>query len=111
MEIDKEVLRELVDAAERAVSDLDGIESEHYMYETYLALKAALKNCYQIGYGVSYMVYQYETGQEVMWSGSWGRQAPKPAKIIDKGEKNGKPVYDLDNGHWAYEYQLERAKS
>ena len=53
------------------------------------------------------MEYQYEIGQEVMWSGGWGREAPKPAKIIDTGEKNGKPVYDLDNGHWAYEYQLE----
>ena len=52
------------------------------------------------------MEYQYEIGQEVMWRGSWGNQAPKPARIIDKGEKNGKPLYDLDNGHWAYEYQL-----
>ena len=53
------------------------------------------------------MEYQYEIGQEVMWSGSWGTRAPQPAKIIDKGEKNGQAVYDLDNGHWAYEYQLE----
>lgn len=53
------------------------------------------------------MEYQYEIGQEVMWSGGWGREAPKPAKIVDVGEKNGKPVYDLDNGHWAYEYQLK----
>jgi len=53
------------------------------------------------------MEYQYEIGQEVMWSGGWGREAPKLAKIIDTGEKNGKPVYDLDNGHWAYEYQLK----
>jgi len=53
------------------------------------------------------MEYQYEIGQEVMWRGSWGNQAPKPARIIDKGEKNGKPLYDLDNGHWAYEYQLK----
>ena len=53
------------------------------------------------------MEYQYEIGQEVMWSGSWGTRAPQPAKIIDTGEKNGKPVYDLDNGHWAYEYQLK----
>jgi len=52
------------------------------------------------------MEYQYEIGQEVMWRGSWGNQAPKPARIIDTGEKNGQAVYDLDNGHWAYEYQL-----
>lgn len=54
------------------------------------------------------MEYQYEIGQEVIWRGGWGREAPQPAKIIDVGEKNGKPVYDLDNGHWAYEYQLEQ---
>lgn len=53
------------------------------------------------------MEYQYEIGQEVMWSGGWGTRAPQPAKIIDKGDKNGQPVYDLDNGHWAYEYQLK----
>lgn len=53
------------------------------------------------------MDYQYEIGQEVQWSGGWGTRASKPAKIIDKGEKNGQPIYDLDNGHWAYEYQLQ----
>jgi hypothetical protein len=53
------------------------------------------------------MNYQYQVGQEVIWRGSWGSQSPKPAKIVDTGEKNGKAVYDLDNGHWAYEYQLE----
>jgi hypothetical protein len=53
------------------------------------------------------MQYQYEIGQQVMWSGGWGREAPKSAKIIDMGEKNNQPVYDLDNGHWAYEYQLK----
>jgi len=51
--------------------------------------------------------YQYEVGQQVIWRGSWGSRAPLPAKIVDRGEKNDKPVYDLDNGHWAYEYQLE----
>ena len=54
------------------------------------------------------MQYQYEIGQQVMWSGGWGREAPKSAKIIDMGEKNNQPVYDLDNGHWAYEYQLQK---
>ena len=53
------------------------------------------------------MDYKFEVGQEVMWSGGWGTRAPQPAKIIDTGEKNDQPVYDLDNGHWAYEYQLK----
>jgi len=43
MEINEEALRELIDAAKQAIADLDGVETEHYMYETYLALKAAVK--------------------------------------------------------------------
>lgn len=50
---------------------------------------------------------KFEVGQTVMWRGGWGTRAPKEAKIIDIGEKNDAVVYDLDNGHWAYEDQLE----
>lgn len=50
--------------------------------------------------------YQFAIGQQVIWRGGWGSQAPALAKIVELGEKNGQPVYDLDNGHWAYEYQL-----
>jgi hypothetical protein len=46
-----------------------------------------------------------------MWRGSWGTRQPAPAKIIDLGEKNGEPVYDLDNGHWAYEHQLQQMEA
>lgn len=53
------------------------------------------------------MIYQFEVGQEVIWRGGWGSRPPLPAKIVDKGEKNNQPVYDLDNGHWAYEHQLQ----
>lgn len=52
------------------------------------------------------MNHKYSIGQEVIWRGAWGLHEPKPAKIIDTGEKNDTPLYDLDNGHWAYEYQL-----
>jgi hypothetical protein len=55
------------------------------------------------------MTYKFNIGDQVLWRGSWGRNAPAPVKIIDLGEKDGKPVYDLENGHWAYEYQLEVA--
>jgi hypothetical protein len=53
------------------------------------------------------MNYIFNVGQQVMWSGGFGTQMPKLAKVVDLGEKNNKPVYDLDNGHWAYEYQLQ----
>lgn len=51
--------------------------------------------------------HKFEVGQVVSWRGGWGTRPPAPAKIVDVGDKNDQPVYDLDNGHWAYEYQLE----
>jgi hypothetical protein len=53
------------------------------------------------------MEYTFEVGQEVMWSGGWGTQPPKAATIVGIGEKSGRAVYDLSNGHWAYDYQLQ----
>lgn len=53
------------------------------------------------------IAYTYEVGQTVMWRGSWGTKAPKAAKIIGTGEKNDQAVYDLDNGHWCYEDQID----
>lgn len=53
------------------------------------------------------MDYQFEIGQRVWWCGGFGTELPKLATIVDLGEKNGRPVYDLDNDHWAYEYQLK----
>jgi len=65
-------------------------------------------------------------GDEVIWRGSWGSDAPKRAKVeaieITGGGKYGKPVdevewsevrdrnitVDLDNGHWAYASQISR---
>ena len=55
------------------------------------------------------IAHEYKVGQKVMWRGAWGTEPPKPAVVVDTGEKNGEPVYDLDNGRWAYEYQLEEA--
>ena len=63
-------------------------------------------------------------GDEVIWRGSWGKDAPKRAKVeaieITGGGKYGTPVdevewskvrdrnitVDLDNGHWAYASQI-----
>jgi len=53
------------------------------------------------------MQYKYEVGQRVLWRGGWGSGAPLPATIIGVGIKNNEPVYDLNNRHWAYEYQLD----
>ena len=65
-------------------------------------------------------------GDRVLWSGAWGLDAPRPARVtgIELVEpeqvKGGVPVdavpwsaaverdviVDLDNGHWAYGHQL-----
>ena len=63
-------------------------------------------------------------GDQVLWSGGWGSQAPVPCKVtrIEKNCEGGlgdfcdeipwsecgdrSVVVDLDNNHWAYGYQL-----
>ena len=65
-------------------------------------------------------------GDEVIWRGSWGKDAPQLAKVeeieITKGGKYGNPVDEvewsevyernlvvtLDNGHWAYASQIKK---
>ena len=66
-------------------------------------------------------------GDTVIWKGSWGSDPAKEAKVLKiercrKGEKYGKQVdsigeyeldravFDLDNGHWAYGYQIQMKK-
>lgn len=50
--------------------------------------------------------HKFYIGTVVMWRGGFGTDEPKLATIIGHGEKNDKPVYDLDNGHWCYQDQL-----
>ena len=70
-------------------------------------------------------------GDTVMWSGGFGLHAAREAKVIgidllprgnpDDGEpvdsvpwsevRNRCVAVDLDNGHWAYGYQLARVPS
>lgn len=64
-----------------------------------------------------------EVGQEVMWSGSWGISSKKKATItsisvfsdetpllsVEWDRLNDRSiVVSLDNGHWAYGFQLTR---
>ena len=72
------------------------------------------------------MKLDLEVGDTVIWRGGWGKDAPIEALVtsIDKvkpGEKYGddvkslpwsqvetRAVVALDNGHWAYGYQLSQ---
>ena len=63
-------------------------------------------------------------GDRVLWCGGFGDQAPRPARVVrvdlvEPGQKHGVSVdavpwsaltrdvvVDLDNGHWAYGYQI-----
>lgn len=60
-------------------------------------------------------------GDEVIWRGSWGNDLPKEVKVTcievndinvssidwDKVESRD-VVVDLDNGHWAYGFQIRK---
>ena len=60
-------------------------------------------------------------GDEVIWRGSWGKDLPKEVKVTcieindinvssigwDKVESRD-VVVDLDNGHWAYGFQIAK---
>jgi hypothetical protein len=45
-------------------------------------------------------------GDRVNYRGGWGSQPAKAATITGIGFKNGRPVYDLDDGHWCYDDQV-----
>jgi lysine/ornithine N-monooxygenase len=45
-------------------------------------------------------------GNKVNWLDSKTGSTPKEVTIVGDGMKGGEVVYDLDNGHWAYESQL-----
>ena len=67
----------------------------------------------------------FSKGDKVWWRGSWGNDSWERAKIVgielvNAGQKQeGIPVdkipvevkdncvFDLDNGHWAYGYQIK----
>ena len=62
-----------------------------------------------------------KVGDEVIWRGSWGKDLPKVVKVtcievndinvssiewVNSGNRN--VVVDLDNGHWAYGFQITK---
>ncbi len=49
---------------------------------------------------------QFKVGDSVNYRGGFGRGPIETVTIIGIDEKNGKVVYDLDNGHWTYESQV-----
>lgn len=69
-----------------------------------------------------------KVGDEVLWRGGFGMDAPRKAKVegieITRGDKYGDPVdevewsevygrnvtVDLDNDHWAYAEQISKLR-
>jgi len=62
-----------------------------------------------------------KVGDEVIWRGSWGKDLPKEVKVncIEINDINVSSigwdkvdsrdvVVDLDNGHWAYGFQIAK---
>ena len=62
-----------------------------------------------------------KVGDEVIWRGSWGKDLPKVVKVtcievkdinvssiewVNSGNRS--VVVDLDNGHWAYGFQIQK---
>ena len=45
-------------------------------------------------------------GDKIKYRGGFGDGPVEEVTIESRGSKNGKPVYDLSNGHWCYEYQI-----
>ena len=54
------------------------------------------------------MSYKYAIGNRIEYRPAFGTAAPVVVTIEGLGEKNGRPLYDLNNGHWAYEFQIIR---
>jgi hypothetical protein len=52
------------------------------------------------------MQHRYAIGARVVYRPAFGTEPPVTVTIIETGEKNGRPLYDFDNGHWGYESQI-----
>lgn len=53
---------------------------------------------------------KYKLRERVYWRGGFGSEPKKLATITGFGEKNGRKLVDLSNGHWAYTSQISKAK-
>ena len=54
------------------------------------------------------ITHKFEEGQKIWYRGSFGRGKLELVTIESAEDyKNEEPVYDLSNGHWCYEAQIE----
>ena len=51
---------------------------------------------------------ELKIGDTVSYRGGFGMDPPTTVEIVGFGEKNDRPLADLDNGHWCYLNQIER---
>jgi len=48
-----------------------------------------------------------QVGDSVLYRGSWGKGPQTQATVTNIDTNKGRPVVDLDDGHWAYLYQID----
>lgn len=51
---------------------------------------------------------KYRVGDSIVYRPAFGTGPLTNVVITGLGRKNGKNVYDLDNGHWCYEESINR---
>ncbi len=52
-------------------------------------------------------MHKYGVNEVIVYRPDFGTGKPEVVAITGLGEKNGKPVYGLDNGRWCYEHQID----
>lgn len=50
-------------------------------------------------------------GSMIEYRGAWGSGPLTTARVTGFGEKNDRPLVDLDDGHWAYLTQIVQVLS
>lgn len=49
---------------------------------------------------------RYQIGDRIVYRGDFGTGPQTSATVTGTGQKNGRSLVDLDNGHWAYTSQI-----
>ena len=54
------------------------------------------------------MKHKFAVGMKVSYRPNFGTAPPIVVTIIEADENKGRPCYSFNNGHWAYESQVDK---